>query len=58
MKSILDLCEEVVQWTGKRVSKSWWEQEGLDLVGVWEESVLAAALEGEPELVDVKVGGG
>ena len=32
------------------------EQEVLDLVGVWEES--AADLEGEPELVTVKVVGG
>ena len=47
-----------MQWKGTRVSKSWWEQEGLDLVGVCEEAVLEVALEGEPELVDVKVGGG
>ena len=50
MKPILDLCEEAVQWTGTRVSKRWWKQEGLDLVGAWVKSELAAAaaLEGEP----------
>ena len=31
---ILYLCEESVQWPGTRVSKRWWEQEGLDLVEV------------------------
>ena len=55
MKLVLDLCEEELQWPGTRVSKRRWEQEGLDMVGVWEES--AAALEGKPELVTVKVVG-
>ena len=53
---ILDLCEEALHWLGTRVSKRWWEQEVLDLVGVWEEA--AAALKGGPELVDGKVGEG
>ena len=44
MQPILDLCEEELWWPGTRVSKRWWEQEGLNLVGVWEEK--AAALEG------------
>ena len=35
MQPILDLCEEALQWPGTRVSNMWWEQEGLDLVGVW-----------------------
>ena len=34
----------------------WWEHEGLVLVGVWEEA--AAVLEGEPELITIKVVGG
>ena len=29
MQPILDLCEEALQWPGKRVSNMWWEQEGL-----------------------------
>ena len=44
MQPIIDLCEEELQRPWIRVSKSSWEQEGLDLVGVWEEA--AAALKG------------
>ena len=45
---IINLCEEALRWLGTRVSKRRWEQEGLDLVGVCVEVVLAlaAALEG------------
>ena len=35
MQPILDFCEEALQWPGTRVPNMWWEQEGLDLVGVW-----------------------
>ena len=45
-----------MQWPGTRVSKRWWEKEGLELVGVCEE--VAAALEGRPELAAVNLGGG
>ena len=38
MKPILDLCGEALHWPGTRVSNMWWEQEGLELVGVLEES--------------------
>ena len=30
-RTIMDLCEEAVRRPGTRVSKSWQEQEGLDL---------------------------
>ena len=56
MQLIINFCEDSLRWPWTRVSKRWWEQEGLDLVGVWEEA--AAALEGEPEFAAVKVGGG
>ena len=32
---IADLCEETVQMPGTWFAKSWWEQKGLDLVGLW-----------------------
>ena len=32
---ILELCEELVRQKGKRFTKWWWEQEGLDLDGAW-----------------------
>ena len=44
MQPIINLCEEELRWPGTLVSKRWWEQEELDLVGVWEEA--AAVLEG------------
>ena len=34
---ILDLCERSDQRTGVRVSRKWWEQDGLDLEGGEEE---------------------
>ena len=36
-----------MQRPGKRVSKKWWEQEGLDLAGMR----MAAALEREPDVM-------
>ena len=44
MRPILDLCEETVLIPGSWVSKIWWGQEGLDLVGV---RVTVAAVEEE-----------
>ena len=33
---IMDLCLAAARRPGARVSKRWWEQEGLDLEGIWE----------------------
>ena len=30
---IMELCEELERWMGERVSKRWWEKEGIDLAG-------------------------
>ena len=30
-RPILDLCEQATQRLGARVSRRWWEQEGIDL---------------------------
>ena len=30
---IMDLCEQITQRPGVRVSWSWWEQAGIDLEG-------------------------
>ena len=46
-RTTLDLCEEAVPRSCMQVSKQWWEQEGLDLVGAREAA--EAALEGGPE---------
>ena len=32
---ILELCEEAERRPGARVSKRWWEQEGINLAGAW-----------------------
>ena len=31
----MDLCLEAKRHPGTRVSKRWWDQEVLDLVGMW-----------------------
>ena len=35
-RPIMDLILAAVRHPGVRVSKQWWEQEGIDLVGIWE----------------------
>ena len=35
-RPIMDLSLAAVRRPGVRVSKQWWEQEGIDLVGIWE----------------------
>ena len=49
-----------MQWTGTRVSKRWWEQEGLELVVVYVEAALLAiaALEGGTRIGGRKGGKG
>ena len=34
-RPIMDLCLAVKQRPGPRVEMCWWEQEGLDLEGMW-----------------------
>ena len=36
---ILELCIEAERHPGAWVEKRWWDQEGIDLAGVWEEAV-------------------
>ena len=43
-RHILDLCLEADWQLGARVVKRWWELEGIDLAGFWEEAVT-----GKPE---------
>ena len=33
MQPIMDLCERATQQPGARVSRRWWEQDGIDLEG-------------------------
>ena len=47
----MEFCEEVERRTGARVSKRWWEQEGINLVGA------AAAMASKMEETDVKARG-
>ena len=39
----MDLCLATARRPGARVSKQWWEQEGLDLEGIWEATWVAEA---------------
>ena len=50
-RTIMEFCEEVERRTGARVSKRWWEQEGINLVGA------AAAMASKMEETDVKARG-
>ena len=42
-RPILGLCEELVKRPGIRVSKWWWKQEGLELVGARAAAEVATA---------------
>ena len=53
-RTIMKLCEGAVHRPGTRVSKRWWKQEGLDLVG----ACVALDLEGGADMGSVVVGGG
>ena len=35
-RTIMDLCIEAARRSGARISKRWWENEGLYLEGIWE----------------------
>ena len=37
-KSTIRFFLEAEQWTGERVVKRWWGQEGIDLASVWGEA--------------------
>ena len=46
---ILDLCERSTQRVGARVSRWWWEQEGIDLEAGKERAAEAIAMNSESE---------
>ena len=50
MRPILELCEEVEQWTGLQVLKRWWEKEEINPSGA---PVLTVMMEEETEGTDM-----
>ena len=48
-RPILDLCERATQGVGERVSRRWWDQEGIDLKAAKERAVEAMATYSESE---------
>ena len=50
--TIMDLCIAAERRMGTRVSKQWWDQEGLDLEGMW-----TAAREAEREEIEGEADG-
>ena len=51
-RPILDLCEHTMQKSGARMSRRWWDQEGIDLKAAKERAAeaLATDLESESEV--------
>ena len=49
-QTILDLCERSARRPGARVSRRWWEQDGLDLEG--EKKRAAAESDGEEAIIE------
>ena len=47
MRQIMDLCEQSERRPGARVSRRWWEQDGLYLEGANKISAAAAESDGE-----------
>ena len=45
----MDLCEQSVRRTGAWVSRRWWEQDGINLIGARDRE--AAAADGEEERI-------
>ena len=48
-RPILDLCERATQRAGARVSRRWWDQEGIDLKAARERVAEAIATDSESE---------
>ena len=48
-QTILDLCERATQREGARVSRRWWDQEGIDLKAAMERPAEALATDSESE---------
>ena len=48
-RSILDLCEPTTQRRGARVSRRWWEQEGINLVAEKERVAESIATDSDSE---------
>ena len=42
-RQIMDLCLATVQRPGEWVYQRWWEQEGIDIEGIWEAVLVAEA---------------
>ena len=48
-RPILDLCTEAEHWTGAQVSKQWWYQEAIDILGAQEAAIYSEGGEGGKE---------
>ena len=48
-RPILGLCERATQRVGERVSRRWWDQEGIDLKAAKERAAEAIAMDLESE---------
>ena len=48
-RPIMELCLVEKRRTGPRVTKSWWEQDGLDLVGMRTSARESEKIEGQEE---------
>ena len=48
-RPILNLCDQAMQRVGARVSRRWWDQEGIDLKAEKERAAEALALDFESE---------
>ena len=48
-RPIMDLCLAAERHPGSQVTNWWWEQDGLDLEGMWAASWEAERMEGEEE---------
>ena len=48
-RPILDLCERATQRLGARVSRRWWEQEGIDLETAKERAAESTTTNSESE---------
>ena len=45
-RPILDLCEQSTRRPGVRVSRRWWEQEGIDLEGARKQAAVSSTRSG------------
>ena len=53
---IIDLCLEVERIPRPRVSKWWWENDGVDVEGMWTATQEAERIEGEGDTDEADTG--